>query len=112
MGKIGAVLLTTPPIIRDAYYHEEPLTGWVRDNAVRIVQNRPEVREHGLWIVTATYSTPRCALNVWTTTEREITVAFKAKARGSQFGPKGEWFESTEDTGWASYEAKVCKLSL
>ena len=67
---------------------------------------RPELWEHGLWVVRWIYSTERCSLNAWTAEGKQITIGFKAKVVGAgELGPDADWYESSADSGWVHSQA-------
>ena len=49
-----AMLLTTPPIMRDAYMHKSYFRKWCRENALSLLKKREEVKDYDVRIVTAT----------------------------------------------------------
>jgi len=105
--RFGAVLLTTPPVIKSVYYHDMPFLKWFKTNAATIVRNHPEVKQHGLWIVTSTYSTSKCALNAWTSKSKEVAVGFSGTmSQMAGLDVKGSWYTSSDDGGWNYFEQK------
>jgi hypothetical protein len=107
----GAVLLTTAPVIKTFYYHDMPFIKWFEKNAAAIVRNHPEVKKHGLWIVTATCSTTKCALNAWTSKEKEVAVGFSGTASQlAGLDVSGSWYTSSDDGGWNYFQQKVLPL--
>lgn len=104
----GAVLLTTPPITHDHYYHTSPFKNWCKKNALTLLRQWPEVKRQGLWIITSTYATKKCAINMWTTRGRGFKVGFDADVMGvGKAGPSGEWYRSQTDEGWGEYTPEV-----
>ena len=113
---LGAILLTSPPITHERYYHGSAFKNWVKKNASAIFQHWPEVKKHDLWIITSTYATKKCAINMSYKGKRSFNVGFSAKAIGvGEAGPSGEWHRDQEDEGWNEYTAEVvfdCFLNL
>jgi len=106
---LGAILLTDSPVTHELYYHGSPFKNWVKKNASVIFQRWPEVKQHGLWIVTSTYTTKKCAVNMWASGGRAFNVGFSAKVIGTtEAGPSGEWYRDQADEGWCEYTAAVC----
>ena len=98
--------MTESPVWREALYYDQPFRDWVAANALTLLKLRPEIQEHGLWIVRWIYSTRKCALNAWTDKSKSITVGFKAKVVGAgELGPDAEWYESSHDSGWIHAQA-------
>ena len=110
---LGAILLTTPPITHERYYHGTAFKNWVKKNAAVILQRWPEVKKHDLWIVTSTYATKKCAINMCYDGKRSFNVGFVAKAIGiGEAGPSGEWHRDQADEGWGEYTAEVCVSAI
>ncbi|KAK4220863.1 hypothetical protein QBC38DRAFT_462115 [Podospora fimiseda] len=53
----GAVLHCTQDVIHKGYYHLEPFRQWGKANAKKLLELAPDVKEHGFWVVSDTYST-------------------------------------------------------
>ncbi|KAF9554917.1 hypothetical protein CPC08DRAFT_151930 [Agrocybe pediades] len=105
---VGAVLLTSSPITHTHYYHASPFKNWCKKNALAILQRWPEVKEHGIWVVTSTHSTKKCAINMWSGRGRGFKVGFDADVAGiGKAGPNGEWYRSQTDEGWGEYTTEV-----
>ena len=82
---------------------------WVLENA-SLIEKYDDVKTYGLWIVTQTYSTPACAINVSTSMGSEIVVAFDAKApvvAGASANTK--WYTDRRDTNWRYMDEQVCQ---
>lgn len=100
--------MTEPPILRQAVYHDQPFRDWVKTNSAKLLKTRPEIKEHGLWVVRWTYATRRSSLNAWTSKDKDVTIGFNAKFVGAgEVGPSGGWYESENDSGWMHAQAKV-----
>jgi hypothetical protein len=100
--------MTEPKVWREGFYHDSPFESWVKKNCAAIIKNRPEVKDHGLWVVKWIYTTPKCSLNAWTNKSKSVTIGFKANAVGiGEFAPQGAWFEASTDGGWIHSTAKV-----
>jgi hypothetical protein len=107
----GAVLLTKGEIKHERFYYESPFKQWVRDNAVRLIQERPEILEQGFWIVTSTWSVERAALNCWKENGRTVGVGFKAGVVGiGEVAPSGEWVTGGGSEGWVGVESKEVSI--
>lgn len=106
----GAVLLTKAPVRHERFYYESPFKAWVRQNAVNVVTKRKEVLESGLWIVTSTWTTDECAINVWNGVGKGVNVGFKTGVvEIGELAPSGEWWENGSDGGWI--RAKALEVS-
>ena len=76
----GAILLTEPTIWREGFFHNHEFELWAKQNSEALLKARPEIREHGLWIVKWTYSTKKCSINAWVHQKKDVTVGFSTKA--------------------------------
>jgi hypothetical protein len=100
----GAVLLTESPVIKERYHHRMPFNRWLERNWKLILGRYPEVKANGLWIITSVCSTEACALNAWTSKEKEVVVGFSGSAsQVASFDTKGEWHISGAQDGWTYY---------
>jgi hypothetical protein len=105
----GAILLTSAPITYERYFHASLFKKWVEKNALAILAGWPEVKEHDLWVVTSTFSTKKCAINMWNSHGKGVKVGFTADVLGiGNAGPSGDWLRSQTDEGWSEYSTKVC----
>ena len=106
---MGAILLTSAPITYEGYFHANSFKEWVSQNALAIVTSWPEVKDHDLWVVTSTFSTKRCAINMWNSHGKGVKVGFTSDIWGiGNAGPSGDWFRNETDEGWSEYSTTVC----
>jgi len=106
----GAVLIASKPVHRDGYYFESPFTRWVQDNVdvLRNCRRGPDIEEHGLIIITYTYSTRKCTLNAWQDKSKKISLGLSASATdGLGIETEAGWFVGTSSSGWKDYSGKV-----
>lgn len=104
---VGAILLTSAPITYERYFHSNIFKKWVQKNALAILAGWPEVKDHDLWIVTSTFSTKKCAINMWNSHSQGIKVGFTSDIWGiGNAGPSADWVRSQTDEGWAEYSTK------
>ena len=102
----GAVLLTKAPVRHDRFYYESPFKAWVRQNAAGLVVKRKELLQCGLWVVTSTWTTDECAINVWNGVGKGVNVGFKTGVvELGELAPSGEWWEDGSDAGWIRAKA-------
>jgi hypothetical protein len=98
--------MTSPPVVHQRYLYESPFRQWVQENALQIIEKRPEVTQHGLWVVTSTYGTKQCSLNVWTGKQKETMIGFTVgDVSGAEAGPAAQWYEAASDSDWSRYSA-------
>jgi hypothetical protein len=104
----GAVLLTAPQVRKERYYHKMPFIRWFKRNAGMILKQFPEVKDHGVWIITATCSAPECALNVWRLKNKEIVIGFSGTAsQTAALEARGKWYTASSDSGWNHFKQEV-----
>ncbi|KAJ6002594.1 hypothetical protein N7451_005141 [Penicillium sp. IBT 35674x] len=102
----GAILMTESPVIRDLIYGTTTFRLWCKENSEAILQKWPDVREHGLVIVTSTYRTRLAKVNAWAQQGKEISVGFRGGVVGiGEIAPSSTWYTSHEEAGWVSSEA-------
>lgn len=102
----GAILLTSGPVVHDRYYHREPFLQWMRLNADQLRKLYPEVKEHGVWVVTSTWTAKEAAINCWNDSGKAVKVGFALKALEiGEVAPKGRWVHQGFAAGWISPQA-------
>ncbi|KAK0666652.1 hypothetical protein QBC41DRAFT_397883 [Cercophora samala] len=80
----GACLVTGPTVVNKYYPNPKTLfEDWVMKNYGVVSRAVPDVKEHGLWIITKVYETPRCAVAGWAGTSGSLSLYAGA---GSLFG--------------------------
>ena len=105
----GAVLLSSSPVVRDAFYYKAPFKAWMRENASNLLQGplAEDINEHGLFIVTQTHATRKCALTAWRSSENSVYFGFGAGTMGlAEIDPKVAWYAGRSESGWDIYEAE------
>lgn len=100
------MLLTKALVKHEMSYYESPLKAWIRENAAVLIAKRNEILEFGLWIVTSTWTTEECAINVWNWVGKEVNVGFKTcVVEIGELAPSGEWWLDGQDGGWIKAKA-------
>ncbi|KAJ6004630.1 hypothetical protein N7540_012999 [Penicillium herquei] len=106
-GGFGAILMTESPVTKDLVYGTTTFRLWCKENSEEILRKWPDVRDHGLVIVTSIYRTRMAKLNAWADKGKEISVGFRAGVVGiGEVAPSSTWYTSHEESGWVSAEAK------
>jgi hypothetical protein len=104
----GAVLLTTGPVVNERFYHKEPLLQWMKQNAKSIAKSHPEVRDHGLWIITSTWTARNASVNCWSSHEKAVDVGFSTTAlEFGEVAPKGSYLHGGSAEGWITTQSEV-----
>ncbi|KAF8896882.1 hypothetical protein CPB84DRAFT_1681939 [Gymnopilus junonius] len=110
--EVGAVLLTSSPVSHEHYIGTTPFTNWCKKNARIILKRWPEIKERSLWIITSTYSTKKCAINLSRSGGRGLQVGFNVDVSAfGQAGSGGEWYRNKMDQGWAEYTTEVSSFA-
>lgn len=79
----GAVLCAEAPITLSFAADDRPLLQWVAENSRRILaEHGRALREHGLWVVTKTYTTRRYLVSVLHSAGTELSVGLEADVSG------------------------------
>ncbi|ROW02602.1 hypothetical protein VPNG_07838 [Cytospora leucostoma] len=93
----GAVLTSESPVTRHAIGEERSAVQWMVDNKSEMLRLHGDVfKRHGIWIITKTYSTRRCAIAVMTARSSSVEISLDADAQGVlTLTPKSAWSSST-----------------
>src|SRR6266699_3247771 len=85
---------------------DRPLFKWVKQNASRLVAEYPRpIEEHGLWIITKTYTTRRCAISFLNSKSSEIAIGLALDASGiATLSPESRWSKANGDVSSVMYE--------
>ena len=111
----GAVLLSSSPIVCDAFYYRAPFKAWMRENAVNLLRGplAEDIKRYGLFIVTQTHSTRKCALTAWRSSENGVHFGFGVGAMGlAEIDPNVAWYAGKSESGWDIYEAEGDELKV
>lgn len=92
----GTVLTTESPVMRHALDQEQAAIDWVMDNEERMLEEYGDIlKQHGIWIITKTYSTRRCAIAMMTTKSSAVEIGLQADLQGVlTLTPKSSWSSS------------------
>ena len=104
----GAVLITQKPITLTSYNDETLFQSWLLANKSQLFSSHgPQLRRHGLFLVTRTYTAPSCSINAWVDRNSEANMSVKAKA--NMMGELGETLDLKDkltDQDWSHYSGK------
>ncbi|OAQ59323.1 hypothetical protein VFPPC_10386 [Pochonia chlamydosporia 170] len=89
----GAVLVTESPVWRHRIESDTSALQWMLDNTSQMLsRHRDIIKKHGIWIVTKTYSTRRCAIAVITSKASAVEIGLGVNVQGVlELTPKSEW---------------------
>ncbi|KAL2040142.1 hypothetical protein N7G274_007045 [Stereocaulon virgatum] len=104
-NSFGAVLIAQKPITLTTYNDETLFRSWLHANRARLsLLHGHQLRRHGLWLVTRTYTTPRASIIAWDSEDKEANMSMKAKANMmGELGGELEWTEKGSDKDWSHY---------
>ena len=111
----GAVLLSSSPIVCDAFYYKAPFKAWMRENAMTLLRGplAEDIKKYGLFIVTQTHATRKCALTAWRSSENGVHFGFGVGALGlAEIDPNVAWYAGRSESGWDIYEAEGDELKV
>ncbi|KAM5343683.1 hypothetical protein ACJ41O_012220 [Fusarium nematophilum] len=102
----GAILATESPVLRHQIEDEYAAVKWVEDNTAEILKKHKAIIErHGIWIVTKTYTSRRCAVAVMSSKSSSIEIGISAKVPGVlTLAPSSEWSSSNSDSSFEVHE--------
>lgn len=89
----GAVLLTENPVWRHCINSDTSALQWMSDNTPQMFHRYKDIiKKHGIWIVTKTYSTHRCAIAVMTSRASAVEIRLRVNLQGVlELTPESEW---------------------
>lgn len=102
----GAVLITRAPITHFDTGHDarQAFLDWMLVNTKHLLENaatRDTVKERGVWIVTETYSTKRCARRILATTESKASISIDVAVNNiTDVRASTTWWNNASDSAW------------
>ena len=104
----GAVLIAQKPITLTSFNDEALFQSWLSANKALLSSSHgPQLRRHGLRIVTRTYTAPSCSINAWEDKDKEANMSMKAKANMmGELGGELDWADRVTDKDWSHYSGK------
>lgn len=114
-GKTGKAALITKNIIFEEGFEDAP-TGpvhdWIKANAKALTKGkwRMEIADHGLWIISRTWSTNECQIKMESAHSRDTSGGFSVGATGiAKGGANASSSAKSNSEGWTTYTAsEVC----
>jgi hypothetical protein len=95
-------------VTQEGIYHKAPFREWAKANAKILLHWHPDVKRHGFFIVTTTFSTSTVSLNAWTNPEHKVSIGFKASVVDiGEITPSSEWYSAEPGSGWIHSNAEV-----
>jgi hypothetical protein len=107
----GAVLICDGGVSREGYAHKDPFQTWAKQNALKLAQRFPNVKEHGFYIVTTTHATNDVLINTWSDKSNNVVVGFKAGVTGiGEVGPSTECYRAASASDWIQTKSEVSEV--
>ncbi|RSL79094.1 hypothetical protein CEP51_007653 [Fusarium floridanum] len=107
-SSFSSILHCPKPVMHEGYYHRKVFLEWAKKNAEKLLQLVPDVKEHGFWIVTDTYSTADVRVITWSDREKHVQMGFDVDVTpAGEIGPSGEFFEGASAGEWHRAEAET-----
>ncbi|KAI5920111.1 hypothetical protein F4810DRAFT_449030 [Camillea tinctor] len=102
----GAFIVTENPVLRHQIEDEGAAVGWVKANTAELVKTYKSIIDHhGIWIITKTYTSHRCAVAVMSSKSSSIELGISADIPGIfTFTPSSEWKSSGTDSAFEVHE--------
>lgn len=109
-SEFSAILHCSEPVTHRGYYHRSPFKKWAEDSAQKLLDLVPDVKEHGFWMVTDTYSTSDVRINAWREKGQRVQMGFKIHVLpAGEIGPSGDFVEGFTSGGWQRTKANVSR---
>ena len=95
----GAVLVTESPVLAHRIDDETAALQWMAENTSEMLyRHEPIIQRHGVWIVTKTYTTRRCAVAMMTSKSSAVEVGLGASVQGLlTLTPTSSWSGGSGD---------------
>ncbi|KAL6802263.1 hypothetical protein J3E68DRAFT_395675 [Trichoderma sp. SZMC 28012] len=92
----GAILCTESPVTRHQIGDELSAVQWMAENTAEMMRRHKHIiKRHGVWIVTKTYSTRRCAITIMTSKSSTINISLDYANGLLTLTPHSTWTASS-----------------
>ena len=111
----GAVLISSSPVVREAFYYRSPFKRWVQENASVLLHGHlaEDIKKHGLFVATQTFATKKCAITAWKNPETKATFGFGTDIAGlAELSPEVEWYSGSSESGWNIHQADEPEMKV
>ncbi|KAJ0298113.1 hypothetical protein Brms1b_013451 [Colletotrichum noveboracense] len=82
------------------YYDESVFERWAIKNADKILALWPDVKKHGIWIVTDTYSTAETWIATWSDAKQQVSLALSGGVEGGNVRVWGDVIADASTSEW------------
>lgn len=107
----GAILHCARQVTEEGFYHTDPFLQWAKTNAQALISACPDVKRHGVWVVTSTFGTQEADILAWVDKGRTASMGFKlAVPAAGEIGPSGEFVKGGSAGEWNHDALDVSRL--
>ena len=102
----GAFIMADNPVSKHQIDDEGAAIEWVKTNAVGLLKEyKSVIDKHGLWVVTKTYTSRRCAVAVMSSRSSSAELGISADVPGVlTLTPSSEWLTSSTNSSFEIHE--------
>jgi hypothetical protein len=112
-AQLGAVLFCADPVVTEEFAVKEPFKEWVKQNGVKLLQEYGDIEKRGFYVMTTTYSAADVWLQIWTETERMVSIGTKAGVQDLvALNASSDHAHAQSMDGWLRPQVKVCGHDL
>jgi hypothetical protein len=110
-GKSNKANLVTGSVVKHERLQapfKSSVKDWIKENAKDLVQGdySEDIKEHGVWVVRATYVTQECAITMDSARSQEFGLGGEVGATGiGKLGASGSSLAKFKGAGWSTYTA-------
>jgi hypothetical protein len=100
----GAILMCDDAVVTEGFDVREPFLAWLKKNSTALLEDFPDLKKHGAYVCTWTYSASNIHINAWEGAEHKVTLGFQVGATGiGSLGPETTWVRGRTSNGWAHF---------
>ncbi|RYO95985.1 hypothetical protein DL765_011723 [Monosporascus sp. GIB2] len=100
----GAILMCDDAVVAEGFDVRDPFLVWIKKNSAALLVEFPDLRRHGAYIATWTYSAAKIHINAWEGVQHKVVLGFQVGATGvGNVGPETSWFRGRASNGWSHY---------
>ncbi|KAI1492281.1 hypothetical protein F5X96DRAFT_627545 [Biscogniauxia mediterranea] len=102
----GAIMVTQNPVLKHQIDDEETVVEWVKSNKTMLIKGyKSIIDKHGIWVITKTYTSHRCAVAVMSSKSSSVELGISADIPGIfTLTPTSEWLSSSTNSSSEIHE--------